>query len=258
MKNEQLVYNEIIEKEEDIQKFYSFIKPYKEDSEDDINEMEYEELKKIIKKFKEKKNENFEIRESRLDILSEISENSQEEENFENSKNFSTIFSEKNIISKKTEKTDKKNFFEILTKNQLKFSDFFKQNEIKCEIVDFTENFQKKIFLTKKKKSFSIKTIPFDWVVERDLEDFVNLKNSLKKSFPFLMVPEIDEIKFKFLRKFPDKFSIQKNYFEIFLEIIIKNPYLKNSEQIESFLKDSKIDFYKIIKKCDKMKYEVI
>lgn len=257
MKNEQLVFNEIVEQDEDIQKFYSFIKPYKEDSEDDINEMEYNELKKVIKKFKDSKKNDEMIRESKLDILSDISEEEIDNlENFENTeKKFSTIFSEKHL----KKKGDWKNgdFFEIVTKNQLKFSTFFSEDDIKCEIVDFTENVEKGIFYEKKKKSFSIKTNPFDWVVERDLEDFVNLKNSLKNSFPFLIVPEIDEVKFKFLRKFPHKFSIQKNYFESFLEMILKNPYLKNSHQIESFLKDSKIDFYKLVKKCDKIKYKV-
>lgn len=37
---------------------------------------------------------------------------------------------------------------------------------------------------------------------------------------------------------------------EFFLDLIIFNPYLKNSKQIVSFLKDDIEQFYSIINKC--------
>lgn len=77
------------------------------------------------------------------------------------------------------------NVYELQTTNKLCINEFFKTENIEVEIYDSTEQtsywFMKEIF-------YMVKVSPMNWKVNRTFNDFILLRESLKKSYPFIMV----------------------------------------------------------------------
>ena len=237
--NEEIIFKEIIENDYNIENFYSFLEQYRKSPKKDINEMSNSLIKRVITNFIEKEERENYLKSS--EILSETISDLSEIEMEELKNGISTIF----------EKKDSNEIIDIISENQLNFNDFFKVENVKCEITDLKEkNLKKSFFKKKKQKVFSILTKPLDFKVERDFDDFLLLRKSLLKTYPFLLIPEIDDSKYKIMKKYPHKMNEKKNL-EFFLEMIINNPYLKNSLQISSFLKNDKKNYLKTIKNCE-------
>lgn len=93
-------------------------------------------------------------------------------------------FIEKKLNSKNSI-NDQIQVFELITANKLFINEFFKTENIDVDIYDSTEQtsywFMKEIF-------FMVKLSPMNWKVNRTFNDFILLKDSLRKSFPFILV----------------------------------------------------------------------
>lgn len=75
--------------------------------------------------------------------------------------------------------------YELATSNKLSINEFFKTENIEVEIYDSTEQtsywFMRETF-------YMVKVSPMNWKVNRTFGDFMLLKDSLKKSYPFILV----------------------------------------------------------------------
>ena len=75
--------------------------------------------------------------------------------------------------------------YELATSNKLLVSEFFKTEDVEVEIYNSTEQsyfwFMKEIF-------FTIRVTPMGWKVNRTFNDFVLLRDSLRRSYPFILV----------------------------------------------------------------------
>ena len=65
----------------------------------------------------------------------------------------------------------------------------------------------------------------------RTFDDFVLLRNSLVRSYPFIVIPEVDFANLKKMGYFwqEDNIKSQITYLNYFLSTIMSNAYLKNS-----------------------------
>ena len=75
--------------------------------------------------------------------------------------------------------------YELESRNKVKISEFFKTENINIEVYDSTK---KKFFLFMKETYYMLRITPMNWQVNRTFSDFVLLRKSLKKSFPFILV----------------------------------------------------------------------
>lgn len=80
---------------------------------------------------------------------------------------------------------DKSQVYELITHNKILVNEFFKTENVEIEIYNSTEQtsywFMKEVY-------FMIQVSPMNWKVNRTFNDFILLKDSLKKTYPFTLV----------------------------------------------------------------------
>ena len=115
-------------------------------------------------------------------------------------------------------------------------------------------------FFSKSYVSYLVTTMPFNWNVRRRFSDFEWLRQTLINNYNYCLIPSVPK-KPKNLNKLMNEkydkefLSKRSRNFEKFLNYIIIDPILKNTQIIYDFLKlDNDDEFQKIKKAYDKLK----
>ena len=172
---EELIRHQIIDANYSIQDFYQFLRNSRPSGEQ-IGNWTLEELKSKIRTFIEghrgalPKGE-----EEHCNVnLSRSSTDSQRKEC--SNPTFHVINEDDHEIS---------DIYEIDSDNKILLSEFFKMDKISIKVVSITTETS---FWFLKSKLYTIRTEPFCWSVNRYFEDFIELRQSLKKTYPLTLV----------------------------------------------------------------------
>ena len=220
---EDLILEDVINKNYNIRIFMNFLKKEK-DKGGDLKNWKPKELKKAIKCYKDIVNGKRDI----YDQTNILLQNKKEQAQTKKSSKFYLVDPE--------EYEEEINYnFEM--NNPVKINDFFNNREINFKIEDIKSYY----FYFFKESFYSIKIFEVDWEVNRKINDFYLLRDKLIEKFPFLIIPNLKN-------KFIDKKHEKKNL-EFFLNSIINNIYLRNSDELILFLKADRNEFLDNFKK---------
>ena len=186
--------------------------------------------------------------------------------------NNSNVEKNSDPISKINDKIEKKEKKEKKYKKEnderfgVVISDFIncKKNEVTC--LEKYEKIEIKIEVNKKVEkgifssgqiifTFNIKTEPLNFFVNRKYVDFYWLREKLQIIYSTNILPEIQDIDYRFEESPEEKHERAKRIFQKFFDFILKDPLIKTSEILYDFLsieKDS--DFKKKKLEYDKIK----
>ena len=192
-----------------------------------------------------------------------INKNKQKEENISNIENKKEEKKEEIDNKEKKEiKPDELNYG-VITKDEmdcLKVSN----NEISnCDNIQITVGSFEKVeggIFSKSYVSYLVTTMPFNWNVRRRFSDFEWLRQTLINHYNYCLIPCVPKKPTKLNNIMADKFdkdflSKRSRNFEKFLNYIIIDPILKNTQLIYDFLNLEKDDeFQKMKKSYDKLK----
>ena len=230
----------------DANAFVEFLMGKKGEAGADVGNWSLHDLKNVVQEFIAIQNNN---------------NNIQQEENKEENEN-------KNDNIKKEQKIQNKDKGEECNYGIL--SEYEKQclkvlnNEItKCDNIKITVgNFEKVSgnLFSKSYVSYQVTTMPFNWNVRRRFSDFEWLRQTLINNYNYCMIPSVPKKPKNLNKIMSEKYdkeflSKRSRNFEKFLNYIIIDPILKNTQIIYDFLKCDKDDeFSKIKKAYDKLK----
>lgn len=232
----------------DVNAFVEFLMGKKGEDGADVGNWSLPDLKNVVQEFIAIQNNN----------------NIQQEENKEENDN-------KNDNEKKEQKEQKiQNKDKVEECNYGILSEYEKQclkvlnNEItKCDNIKITVgNFEKVSgnLFSKSYVSYQVTTMPFNWNVRRRFSDFEWLRQTLINNYNYCMIPSVPKKPKNLNKIMSEKYdkeflSKRSRNFEKFLNYIIIDPILKNTQIIYDFLKCDKDDeFSKIKKAYDKLK----
>lgn len=97
---------------------------------------------------------------------------------------------------------------------------------------------------------YAIKTMPYEWSVERRFSDFLWLRETLDQDFPFTFVPQIPDKELN--SKDADVVSRRRNWLQMFLNSVADHPELKSTPHVQGFLRLHDPDSYEKFKKSIK------
>ena len=217
-KKQNLLQEEIIEKNYDKTAFINFCMS-KKDNGDDLNNWTYEELTQIVKEFVK-----FHNQENNTDLKRDNNVQGGEEE----------------LKAENLEKMEKFNAEEH--KN-------FKDLKINCRKLEKTQLNNNKIKITVKNPKekeggvfgknyvlYEVQSEPFGWVVERRYSDFDWLRKLLQKFFPSFNVPPLPNKKMG-NKRFTDKFIEKRmKFLNLFINNVVQSESFKASQILFSFL----------------------
>ena len=194
----------------------------------------------------------------------EENNNNEIKENIEENKNVENPIEKKEQIKEVINKEKNEEFsYGIISKNEMQClkvsnNEITNCNNIKITVGSF-EKVEGKIF-SKSYVSYLVTTMPFNWNVRRRFSDFEWLRQTLVNHYNYCLIVSVPK-KPKNLgkimnEKFDKEFlSKRSRNFEKFLNYIINDPILKNTQLIYDFLYLEKDDeFQKMKKSYDKLK----
>ena len=209
-KKQNLLKDEIIDKNYDKTAFINFCMS-KKDNGDDLNNWTYEELSLIVKEFISSQKPALEEQKADDEIKTENIEKI-EKFNAEEHKNFK----EKKINCRKLELTELNNK-EISVKVS---------NPVTVEGGIFGKSYIK----------YEIKTEPFEWTVERRYSDFDTLRKLLQKYYPSFYVPPLP-LKKMGNKRFTDSFIRKRmKFLNQFINNVVQSESFKAFEVLYAFL----------------------
>ena len=237
----------------DTQAFVEFLIDKKGEDGADVANWSLPDLKNVVQEFISLHNGN--------------SNNQQEEQNENVEKN--EVNNEQNEIKQQPQQQNKKNqecSYGIVTKNEIHCMKALNNEITKCDNIQITVGSFEKVegnFFSKSYVSYLVTTAPFNWNVRRRFSDFEWLRQTLVTNFNYCLIPSIPK-KTKNISKMVgeksdnDFLSKRSRNFEKFLNCIIIDPILKNTQIIYDFLSMEKDDeFQKMKKAVDKLKQPV-
>ena len=226
--------------------FAKFLKDKKGDAGVDINNWSLPELNRVVQEF--------------ISLYKYKNINQQEEQNANLDKNKANIgieikYPHQQLI-KKTEELN----YGVVSKNEINCLkslniEYSKYNNIQV-IIDGFEKVEGGIF-RKPYMIYLVRTIPFNWNVKRRFSDFQWLRQTLVSNYNYCLIPSIKEIEKNFFLEERDEeiYAKRERIFEKFLNYIIIDPILKNTQLTYDFLRLEKDDeFLKMKKVNDKIK----
>jgi hypothetical protein len=172
---EELIRHEIINANYSIQDFYEFLRSSKASGEQ-ITNWSLEELRGKVRAFTENcqgingksEDEHGVVNRSRSSTDSQMKERSNQM--------FHVINEDDHIAT---------DIYEIDSDNKILLSEFFKTDQILIKVTTVTTETS---FWFLKSSLYTIITEPFGWSVNRYFEDFIELRRSLKKTYPLTLV----------------------------------------------------------------------
>ena len=222
---QNLLQNEIIDKNYDKTAFINFCLSKKENG-DDLNNWTLDELREIVTEFVKTQNEANPEQAPEQKVESPT-EQPKEGENPE----------------------IKKEDIEKMEKFNAEDSKNFKERVLTCKKLEKTELSDKKIIITvrnpKEKDGgvfgknyvlYEVHTDPFNWTVYRRFSDFDNLRKLISKHFPSFYVPPLPNKKIG-NRRFEKDFIIKRmKFLNLFINNLVQSESFKCSEILTSFL----------------------
>ena len=222
---QNLLQNEIIDKNYDKTAFINFCLSKKENG-DDLNNWTLDELREIVTEFVKTQNEANPEQAPEQKVESPT-EQPKEGENPE----------------------IKKEDIEKMEKFNAEDSKNFKERVLTCKKLEKTELSDKKIIITvrnpKEKDGgvfgknyvlYEVHTDPFNWTVYRRFSDFDNLRKLISKHFPSFYVPPLPNKKIG-NRRFEKDFIIKRmKFLNLFINNLVQSESFKCSEILISFL----------------------
>ena len=175
-KKEDLIILEIINKNYNPQMFYSYLDSKTENG-SDIKNWRYNELAEEIEKYKNiiSGEENPIVRNlSNLDQYRDWKHGGEEE-----GANTEKISQQEDLSEIEVYE------YEFPSNNKISINEFFKTPDIKVTVEETSVQTN---FLFFSEAIYTIQANPMNWSVNRTFNDFVVLKDSLKKSYPFVVV----------------------------------------------------------------------
>ena len=239
----------IIDAGYDANAFVEFLVGKKGEAGADVANWSLPDLKNVVQEFISGQNNN----------------NIQQEENKEDNENKND--NEKN--EKKEQKQLNKDKVEecnygILSECEKKCLKVLNNEISKSDYIKITVgNFEKVggSFFSKSYVSYQVKTMPFNWSVRRRFSDFEWLRQTLINNYNYCLIPSVPKkpknLNIIMSEKYDKEFlSKRSRNFEKFLNYLIIDPILKNTQLIYDFLNCDKDDeFQKMKKAYDKLKY---
>ena len=227
---QNLLQNEIIDKNYDKSAFINFCLSKKENG-DDLNNWSLDELKQIVEEFVSTQNEV----QNTIQI-----EQVQNQEQVPPSTAGGADGQQQEIKKEDIEKMEKFNAED--SKN-------FKERVLNCKKLERTELSDKKLTITVKNPQekdggvfgknyvlYEVHTDPFNWVVYRRFSDFDNLRKLISKHFPSFYVPPLPNKKIG-NRRFEKDFIIKRmKFLNLFINNLVQSESFKCSEILISFL----------------------
>ena len=237
----------------DTQAFVEFLIDKKGEAGADVANWSLPDLKNVVQEFISLNNGNG-------------NNNNQQEEEQNEIVEKNEVNNEQNEIKQQPQQQNKKNqecTYGIVTKNEIHCMKALNNEITKCDNIQITVGSFEKVegnFFSKSYVTYLVTTAPFNWNVRRRFSDFEWLRQTLVTNFNYCLIPSIPK-KTKNLSKMVgeksdnDFLSKRSRNFEKFLNCIIIDPILKNTQLIYDFLSMEKDDdFQKMKKAVDKLK----
>jgi hypothetical protein len=237
----------------DTQAFVEFLIDKKGEAGADVANWSLPDLKNVVQEFISLNNGNG-------------NNNNQQEEEQNEIVEKNEVNNEQNEIKQQPQQQNKKNqecTYGIVTKNEIHCMKGLNNEITKCDNIQITVGSFEKVegnFFSKSYVTYLVTTAPFNWNVRRRFSDFEWLRQTLVTNFNYCLIPSIPK-KTKNLSKMVgeksdnDFLSKRSRNFEKFLNCIIIDPILKNTQLIYDFLSMEKDDdFQKMKKAVDKLK----
>ena len=267
LENKQMyLRSEILDKGYNGQEFFDFLIQKKGEEAGDLTNWTTEDLKKIVIEFHKLHKQNI-TEENNINSNPQqelIIQNQNESENKYNDNN-NTIqpktINNNNEINEKNKKENKNKLYEIQCKidDNGKLSKYdvliikLSSPEKKVESSGLLGLFSKTISIT-----YNITTEPINKSVRRRYTDFEWLRKVFTKLYPSIFIPPIP---LKTLQENANEHKIEKRmrFLERFLNNVVKEPLLKNSNILYEFLCDEKQnEFESFQKKYEKYNFPVL
>ena len=249
----------------DTNAFVEFLMNKKGEAGADVANWSLPDLKNVVQEFINLNNNN-QQEEVNNNNNEEMKDNIDENKNVENENENKEVknTNEKKEGTKQVNKEKSEEFnYGIISKNEMQCLKVLNNEISNCNNIQITvgsfEKVEGKIF-SKSYVSYLVTTMPFNWNVRRRFSDFEWLRQTLVNHYNYCLIPSVPKKPKNLNKIMNDKFdkeflSKRSRNFEKFLNYIIIDPILKNTQLIYDFLFLEKDDeFQKMKKSYDKLK----
>ena len=247
----------------DTNSFVEFLVNKKGEAGADVSNWSFPDLKNVVNEFISLNNPNKDQQEEEKDENNDNTNQNKAEEKKESIENKEIKEEKKEPIKAPIKEKSEECNYGIITKNEMQClkvqnNEISNSDNIKITVGSF-EKVEGGIF-SKSYVSYLVTTMPFNWNVRRRFSDFEWLRQTLINHYNYCLIPFVPK-KPKNLNKIvgdrfdKDFLSKRSRNFEKFLNYIIIDPILRNTQLIYDFLNLEKEDeFQKMKKAFDKLK----
>ena len=250
----------------DTNAFVEFLIGKKGEAGADVANWSLPDLKNVVQEFINLNNNQQEEGNNNNDEVQNddnVDENKNVENDNDNNKEIKNT-NEKKEGTKQVNKEKSEEFnYGIISKSEMQCLKVLNNDISNCNNIQITvgsfEKVEGKIF-SKSYVSYLVTTMPFNWNVRRRFSDFEWLRQTLVNHYNYCLIPSVPKKPKNLNKIMNEKFdkeflSKRSRNFEKFLNYIIIDPILKNTQLIYDFLYLEKDDeFQKMKKSYDKLK----
>ena len=255
----------IMEAGYDVNAFVEFLIGKKGEAGADVANWSLPDLKNVVQEFINlNNNQQEEVNNNNDEVKNDdnVDENKNVENENDNKEIKNTNEKKEGIKQVNKEKSEEFNYG-IISKSEMQCLKVLNNDISNCNNIQITvgsfEKVEGKIF-SKSYVSYLITTMPFNWNVRRRFSDFEWLRQTLVNHYNYCLIPSVPKKPKNLNKIMNEKFdkeflSKRSRNFEKFLNYIIIDPILKNTQLIYDFLYLEKDDeFQKMKKSYDKLK----
>ena len=253
----------------DTNAFVEFLIGKKGEAGADVANWSLPDLKNVVQEFINlNNNQQEEVNNNNDEVKNDdnVDENKNVENDNDNNKEIKNT-NEKKEGTKQVNKEKSEEFnYGIISKSEMQCLKVLNNDISNCNNIQITvgsfEKVEGKIF-SKSYVSYLVTTMPFNWNVRRRFSDFEWLRQTLVNHYNYCLIPSVPKKPKNLNKIMNEKFdkeflSKRSRNFEKFLNYIIIDPILKNTQLIYDFLYLEKDDeFQKMKKSYDKLKVTI-
>jgi len=260
----------IMEAGYDVNAFVEFLMGKKGEAGADVANWSLPDLKNVVQEFINlNNNQQEEVNNNNDEVKNDdnVDENKNVENENDNNKEIKNANDKKEGIKQVNKEVNKEKSEEfnygIISKSEMQCLKVLNNDISNCNNIQITvgsfEKVEGKIF-SKSYVSYLVTTMPFNWNVRRRFSDFEWLRQTLVNHYNYCLIPSVPKKPKNLNKIMNEKFdkeflSKRSRNFEKFLNYIIIDPILKNTQLIYDFLYLEKDDeFQKMKKSYDKLK----
>ena len=254
----------------DTNAFVEFLIGKKGEAGADVANWSLPDLKNVVQEFINlNNNQQEEVNNNNDEVKNDdnVDENKNVENENDNNKEIKNANDKKEGIKQVNKEVNKEKSEEfnygIISKSEMQCLKVLNNDISNCNNIQITvgsfEKVEGKIF-SKSYVSYLVTTMPFNWNVRRRFSDFEWLRQTLVNHYNYCLIPSVPKKPKNLNKIMNEKFdkeflSKRSRNFEKFLNYIIIDPILKNTQLIYDFLYMEKDDeFQKMKKSYDKLK----